>query len=538
MKRKYKFVSTALLCSSIVLTAQNKQKPNVLFIVFDDLNDAVEGLGGHPQAKTPNLDKLIKRGVQFEHAYCNSPLSAPSRPSMLTGTYPYSTGVLEASYIPAMNKMEWREAPKLTKAKTFMEYFRDNGYGVYGTGKIFHNGSEDWSVWLDPVTGKSNFGFFPSWGPFPWDGKKHFEPNAYSHDFAVKHPNWPGVGELGLFTSLADVPNVPANSQTGSPGYNGWRELGHAFRYVNEDERDLMADELSAQWVVDKLENNRFYKPFLMCVGINRPHEPLIAPKKYFDMFPLDSIQMPPIHEDDYDDVANIIKENSSIKNGIAKYKFYKSKGYDKRWVQAYLACVAYADDQAGKILKALENSKYADNTLIVVTSDNGFHMGEKMRFHKWSVWEEANRIPFIFAGNGIPQHKKCGTPVSLVDLYPTLLELCNLPANKEVEGHSLIPLLKNPEKGKWDGPGIALGVVGYSSDKDNKVFEPHYTARSKDFRYVLCSNGEEELYDHRIDAYEWKNVAKDPKYSTIKADFKKQVLEMIKGSKFQPEVK
>tara|TARA_R110002126_G_scaffold30602_1_gene99810 strand:+ start:79510 stop:81126 length:1617 start_codon:yes stop_codon:yes gene_type:complete len=536
MKYFLSLLIVLLVCNSQKTKAQNNEKPNVLFIILDDLNDTVEGLGGHPQAKTPNMDKLMKRGVTFKKAYANSPLCAPSRSSLLTSTYPQSSGVLNAYYVPAMNNLEWRKAPKLRNAKTFMEYFRDYGYQVHGTGKIFHNGDEDWSVWLDPITGKSNFGFFPSWGPFPWDGKKQFSPNRYSHDFAVKHPSFKDVNALKVFTSLADVPNVPTNKEKGIPGYNGWRELGHAFRYESEEDRDLMADELSAQWVVEKFENNRFYKPFMMAVGINRPHAPLIAPKKYFDMFPLDSIQLPPVNENDYDDIATIVKENSAITNGIGEYKKFKRNGYDKKWVQAYLACVAFADAQVGKILDALESSKYAKNTIVVLTSDHGYHMGEKMRYHKWSVWEEANRVPFIVAGKGIPKNEVCETPISLVDIYPTLLDYCNLPKNKNLEGHSIIPLLKNPKKGIWDGPDLALGVVGYVNNKNKKIFEPHYTARSKDFRYILCSNGEEELYNHKLDPYEWKNIANDKKYAKIKASLKEQVFTLIGDSKFKPK--
>ena len=509
----------------------NPAKPNVLFIVCDDLNDAVSGMGGHPQAKTPNIERLMKMGVRFTSAYSNAPLCGPSRASFLTGLYPHTTDFYS-------NKNNWnrmRKCPSLTNAVTFMEHFWNNGYDVYGTGKIYHNMDNEERVWKKQ-DGTPTYGGNMNWGPWPWDGqcREGFK--------GPVHPSLPEtVGVDTMFASLADVPDVPADPEKGSPGYKGWVLNNKPFRYVSQDDRDLMPDERNAGYAVKQLRM-KHDNPFLLCVGFNRPHSPLIAPQKYFDMFPLDTIQLAVSRKDDIRDCAKILTDlpkTCTGKHGFDNYDgIMKGGGIAllKRWTQAYLACVAYVDDQVGKVLDAYEQSPDRDNTYIILASDNGYHMGEKETLFKMTLWEEAGRIPFVVAGPEVAREQTCGQPVSLIDIYPTLLDLCRLPSDPNrktntlpLDGHSLKSLLKDPDKGQWTGPEVALTVVA----NNNKTPEPaervpekhHYAVRSKRYRYVLCNNGEEELYDHKSDPYEWNNMAGNPDYAQEKARLREQLI-------------
>ena len=201
-----------------------------------------------------------------------------------------------------------------------------------------------------------------------------------------------------------------------------------------------------------------------------------------------------------------------------------------KRWIQAYLACVAFVDDQVGKVLAALEASPYAKNTIVIVTSDHGFHMGEKDYLFKDSAWEESCRVPLVVYAPGVTQPgTRCNHPVSLIDLYPTLIDLCGLSKNPNadtngypLDGHSIRPFLKNPHRGHWKGPPVALSVIGGWGRTLN------FSVRSRDWRYVLCENGEEELYDHTSDPHEWTNLAKDPEYAQTKKKLQKQLLKLV----------
>ena len=528
------FAADVLSCSS-----SKGQKPNILFIICDDLNDAVDGFGGHPQAKTPHLDRLAKQGVRFSNAQVNSPVCGPCRASFLTGLYPHTTGYFGYNF----HKNHWRYNPTLARSVTFLDYFRDNGYKVMGTGKIFHNNQEEWSVW-------DAFGAKPSWGPWPWDGTPDIE---YSHGQlnpwgnAAVHPDFAdnyGIGDM--FGPLSNVPEVPPDPQKGIPGYKGWRLFHKSFRYVNEDDRDLMPDELNAQWASEKL-SEQHDRPFLMCVGMNRPHEPMFAPQRYFDMFPLDEIELAPIKEEDLADCAKALTQPPAQVGlyGHRRYRYYLKTGgvkMLKRWTQAYLANVAFVDDQIGKVLKALESSSYTDNTYIFFTSDNGYHMGEKLYIFKNSVWEESCRVPFIVAGPGVNQDVVCDHPISLVDLYPTFIDLCNIDketnhsSNRQpLDGFSIKPFLEDPKNGRWEGPDVALTAV-MSLDK-LKLGEPgqierqHYSLRSKRYRYVFCNSGEEELYDHAADPNEWNNLAHDTNYDELREQLNKQLMQMLKKS-------
>jgi arylsulfatase A-like enzyme len=492
-------------------------RPNIIFMIADDLNDSLGVMDGHPGAKTPELDALAKRGVLFTNAQVNSPICGPSRSSFLTGLYPHTTGYYGFNFV----QDHWRNNPKLKKAVTIPEHFRASGYKIFVTGKIYHNSQEQVSLWYEQ-------GIPPSWGPWPWNGTRD---QGYEHGQmspwrnSVPHPGLPkAFGIDGAFASLENVPNVRANPEKSVPGYDGWRLFFRPFKYNDADDRDLMPDELNAQWVAEQLAKDHD-RPFIMLVGFNRPHSPMYVPQEFLDLHPIDEIQLAPRLEGDTDDVAEDFKPGTSKLSsggyGYLKYKQVMGNGGEarlKEWTQAYLGSVSFVDSQVGKIMQALKDSAYAKNTIVIFTSDHGYHMGEKNMLFKNTPWEEAARVPLIVAGPGVTPDVKIDQPVTLVDLYPTLIDQANLPDNPNVktnrlplDGHSFKPLLHGNPAG-WTGPAVALSSVAHNQklamSEPGKVENQHHTVRSSRYRYIRSAGGGEELYDHQNDPHEWHNLA------------------------------
>lgn len=510
-----------------------ENRPNVLYIMCDDLNHYVAGMGGHPQGKTPNINRLMKMGVSFMNAHTNHPVCLPSRTSLFSGLYPHTTG--------ALGWEGWDDSDILKSSVPMFRHFKNNGYTLFGTGKLYHNANRHKDVWQDR-DGASNFAVKTDYGPVPWDGKsKGWLIHSSMKDMEkliteYQEKIWHTRGEHS-FGPLSDIPEYKPDKGKDIPGYKGWTLAGgKPFRYVNDDDRDLMPDELSANFAVEVL-NKKHDKPFFLGVGFIRPHTPLYVPKKYFDMFPLDEIQLPPYKEDDLADCEEF--KHLVFKYGFQRHELYLKYGGVEMWkrcVQAYLACVAFADEQLGKVLDALEKSPYAKNTMIVFTSDHGFHLGEKSYNFKLTDWEVSTRVPLIVAAPGIANKgAKCHQPVSLVDIYPSLIDLCNLPKNpnagsnnQPLDGYSIKPFLLDPTDGKWQGPPVALTTIYGHDEKGQEVY--HYSVRSKDFRYTLYSNDAEELYDHRSDPHEWYNLAKDESYSQVKTELRQQLRDLLGG--------
>ncbi|MDX1283355.1 MAG: sulfatase [Draconibacterium sp.] len=505
-----------------------KQKtPNVVFIICDDLNDAVHGMGGHPQAKTPNLDKLIEKGVRFTNAQTNCPLCGPSRASLWSGLYPHTTGFFGYS----QQQNHWRKNHVLKNTVTLFEHLSGNGYNVYATGKIHHNGHEDYSI-FENEDGSSGFKVKDSFGPYPWDG----DPEKIAEKIrGITHPDMlPYLQNLRWSKSFGPIRNISNDVEGGTWLYTHW---GEEFKINNQNERDLTPDERSAEYAVEVIEKNH-EKPFFLAVGFNRPHTPLYAPQKYFDMFPLESLRLAPNLENDLDDCAKSLKGKTDfMAAGFGSYKMYNEAGGKElllKWTQAYLACVASVDEQIGKVVEAIQNSEHADNTLIIVTSDHGYHMGEKEYIFKNTLWEESARIPLIISGLESAHGKECTNPVSLIDIYPTVADICQLPENpnkggneKKLDGYSLKPLYENPESGNWKGNDFAITAVASNEklevNEPGKINQQHYSIRTERYRYILCRNGEEELYDHYYDPYEWNNLANDPLYKKVKKEMKQK---------------
>lgn len=413
--------------------------PNVLFVAIDDLNDWIGCLGGHPQARTPNLDRLAERGVLFANAHCPAPLCNPSRVSVLTGVRPSTSGVY-------LNAQPLRRA--LADAVTLPEHFRAQGYRVEGGGKVFHG------PWPDP---RSWDAYFPS--------QEECRP--------------------------ADL--LPDPRPVSGPSYvNDWGPL--------EAEDALTSDGRVARWAASRLAEG-IPEPFFLGVGFFRPHLPLYAPEPYFERFPAASVVLPRVRAGDLDDVPASGRARVHPELGA----WLEREGKTREAVAAYLACVAFVDAQVGLVLDALAASPAAANTIVVLWSDQGFHLGEKGQWKKKTLWEEATRAPLVIVdprpGPGASQRgKRCARPVGLVDLYPTLLELCGLPAPEAqmLEGRSLAPLLGDVEA-PWPFP--ALTTIGPGD----------HALRDERWRYVRYRDGSEELYDHASDPEEWSNLVADP---------------------------
>ena len=516
-------------------SGSNGNGTNVLLIVCDDLNDFEGVFGGHPQAQTPHMDSLAAESVQFVNAHTNAPICGPSRSSFLTGIYPHNSGVygFDNWYNPGRSDT-FSINPVMQNSKTLMHYMRDNGYQSYGAGKLLHQDLDDDYVYPAGHPEAGNLQEFwdeyglPAWaGPFAFD---------QINGGAVNHPKIPqtfyeGTGALNsLFGSLADVPVV--NGQAG--WWNAtWASSG-AFMYVDETDRDDMQDEKVRKWAVDKINELAAIDPtgehehFIMSIGFHNPHTPFIAPQEYFEKYPIESLQLTPRIAGDVEDtyLDKNVKINQStlqvyqslidsIGEASADGTVYTSEeDFLKAYLQAYLACVSFVDTQIGALITALDGSPYADNTIVILTSDHGYEWGEKEALSKNTLWENSTRVPLLIRVPGLEANagKQVDLPVSLIDLYPTIKDLCGLVADTkktsqgvDLDGHSLRPLLLNPENETWSGPPVALSMV--SSRAGDIPGNKNFAVRSRGWRYIRYENGMEELYNHSDDPYEFTNV-------------------------------
>ena len=506
------------------------KKPNVLLIVCDDLNDYVETLGGHPQTKTPHLRKLIESGVSFTQAHCNIPICNPSRASFATGIYPHTS--------QQFGFEDWDKNEILKNSRTMMAHFSANGYHTLGTGKVMHN--RDHQEW-------DEYGHPSDYGPFLFDGKDKIPhlgvPSPFRGDFGIID---------GTYGSLEKVSHK-TSPDTGKP-YSwltgGWKKQ-RELKYESDADRDPTGDELNAQWAVKRLKEiaaEKKGKPFFMGVGFVRPHTPLIVPQEYFDRFPLDSIKLPEILKGDAEDTfKKTVTSKEDDRSGDRGTKMYDSliASYQgdrelalKKFIQAYLASVASIDDLVGDLLNTLDETGLNKNTIVIFTSDHGWGNGEKDYVYKNSLWQESTRVPLVFRAPGVSKAgKSCDLPVSLVDLYPTLLDLCGLPDNtmknergRPLDGFSVKPLLSDPVKGKWEGPDYAITALYKWAQYYDPAYQS-YSLRFKDWRYIRYENGKEELYHTVKDNHEWNNLALDSKHSETLEQFRKKLLSIIPES-------
>ena len=500
-------------------------KPNVLFIICDDLNDWALHPPYHPEALVPNIDKLALNGISFTNAHVSVPVCGPSRKCLYSGLYPQT--------INDYHFDRWDKSPALENCVPLPLFFRDNGYLVYGAGKLLHEG-EGGDFYTE-------YGYDVDYGPHPWTGTGPTEFNPHPDQYEQWKDLLPILDmhrDLN-YGPLSMVPVYPPDPDGKFPGAEGWfYKNGEPFRYESEEDRDPMPDEITAAYAVDILSQEH-EKPFFLAVGFVRPHTPLYAPQEYFDRFPIKEIILPPYLENDLDDCASVLRNRWEW--GYTKFDALIGAGGEqawKEWVQAYLACMAFVDDQVGHVLDALENSPYRDNTIIVVTGDHGYHIGEKDCIQKWHLWNESTRVPLLIHLPGSDIFgKTCDHPVSLLDLYPTLTDLCGLPAEPhrplggpDLDGFSMRPFLEDPSRISWDGPPVCLTAI---RDVDEN---PHFSVCSGRYRYTQCSNGEEELYDHRTDPNEWTNLAGDPAYREMALQLKEEMNNILEKTGYIPD--
>ncbi len=505
-------------------TVKTDTRPNVVFIFLDDLNDWALHPSGHPEALVPHIDKLARESVSFTNAHVSVPVCGPSRKCLFSGLYPQT--------INDYHFDAWAKSPALENCVAMPRHFRDNGYLVYGAGKLLHEGAGG-----DFYT---EYGYGVDYGPHPWKGTGPAEFTAHPGQYEQWKDLLPVLDmhrDLN-YGPLSNIPVYPPDPNGEYPGAEGWHyKTGEPFRYVSEKDRDLMPDEISAAYAADVL-GQEHEKPFFLAVGLVRTHTPLYAPQEYFDRFPMEEITLPPYMESDLEDCAMVLQNRWEW--GYTKFDALIGAGGEqgwKEWVQAYLACAAFIDDQVGTILQALEESPYKDNTIIVFSSDHGYHIGEKNCVQKWHLWNESTRVPLMIQ---VPGSKKGGEtvqhPVSLLDLYPTLADLCGLPAEPHaplggpsLDGFSLKSLLEDPTGDIWDGPPVCLTAIR-DADED-----PHFSVCSERYRYTFCANGEEELYDHKEDPNEWTNLAGISDYREIASQLRLEMKKILEKSGYKP---
>ncbi len=438
-----------LLLPSVV--SADETKPNILFIAIDDQNDWIGCMGGHPQAQTPHIDRLASQGTLFLNAHCQSPLCNSSRTSLLTGRRPSSTGIYGLA--------PWfRNVPELADLVTLPQYLHAHGYTNYSGGKIFHG----------------NYG----------RGKN-------DQEFQVLGPP-------------TRVLAKPPQKLVDTPADHPLVDWG-TFPHHDEEKNDYQL----ASWAVETL-GNKPQEPFCLSVGFFLPHVPCYVTQKWMDLYPEDELQLPQIIHNDRADTPRF-SWDLHWKLPEPRLQFLKQADQWKNLTRSYLASTSFVDAQVGRVLDALEANGYAENTIVVLWSDHGWHIGEKEITGKNTLWDDGTRVPLIFAGPGIKPGQRCTQPAELLDIYPTLGDLANLPPQEGLEGHSLVPQLQDAATPRpW--PAIT------THNHDN------HGIRTERWRYIQYADGSQELYDMQADPNEWHNLAADPQYQNVIQDLRQHI--------------
>lgn len=449
---------------------QADQRLNVLFLVADDLNCDLHCYG-HPQVQSPNIDRLARRGVLFERAYCQFPLCSPSRSSFLTGRRPNETHILTNSGRDAKTG-RYNEHPHfrdyIPDTVTLPQLFRQHGYFVARVGKLYHYG-------VPGQIGTSGLDDPPSW------------------DYVVNPAGRDKAEENKVFSLV--------------PG-----SYGGTLSWLAADGTDAeQTDGLVATAAISLMQQYRD-KPFFLAVGFYRPHTPYVAPKNYFGRYPPDQIRLPELSDDD------------RSRRPLAAYLSAKKEQETmtdqlrREAIQAYHASITFMDAQVGRVLDALERLGLEDKTIVVMTSDHGYHMYDHGLWQKMSLFENSARVPLIISAPGAKGNgRTTGSLAELVDLYPTLADLCGLPAPDYLDGTSLRPVLDDPSR------SVKSAAFTQVQRRVNRQEFHGYSVRTERWRYTLWDDGRqgEQLYDMQQDPREWRNLAGDPRYASVIAELK-----------------
>jgi len=462
---------TALLCFFVATNLANA-KPNVLLIVCDDLNTHVS-TSGYPHIKTPHLDRLAKAGVIFNRAYCQYPVCGPSRASFLSGLYPESTGVLN-------NKVDIRNTRPGTVS--LPQFMKENGYWTGGVGKIFHTARhEPGDLGWNEYHRFENDEF-----PFVAKARKQFEAEHGSVQRGRTRRQWKEKLQ-GMFTQT-----------------RGQQQPGYGPSGLNDAQH---RDGRNARKAVEWLDKKSFGdKPFFITVGIHKPHVPFIAPQKYFDLYPRHKLQFELSPTNDWDDIPRM-----AMVKRFGGFGFELGRENDalrREYTQAYHACVSFVDAQIGLILDKLKSQKLWDDTIVIFTSDHGYHLGEHFMWGKVTLFEECARVPLVVRVPGVsPAGATSDGLVETIDLFPTLAELCGLDAPAHLQGQSYTSLIRKP-----DTPGrpSAYTVVSRGTQLGRSI-------RTKRWRYAEWGEAKAaELYNLQKDPREYTNLAKSPKHLDV----------------------
>ncbi len=442
-------------------------KPNVLFIAVDDLNDYIGPLNRHPGVKTPNLDRLAQRSVTFANAHCAAPACHPSRVAVMTGVHPATSGLYRNLF--GAHGPRWREeSPVLKDAVVLSQHFRDHGYRAVGGGKIFHT--------LQWTPGDSQN------DPTAWDEYRGDPLDPIS-------PDWPRA----KFESDAEAGLTPGRPL--GPNHH----FGAASLAGSDEET---GDHKIVDWAAAQLRAPQT-KPLFLAVGLFRPHIPFEVPQKWFDLHPLAEIKLPVTAENDLADAHD-----------HGRRSWHQWVVANRQWaklVQGYLASISYMDFQLGRLLDALDASALKANTIVVLWSDHGFHLGEKENWEKFALWTQTTRVPlFISAPGRSRDGQRTQQPATLIDLFPTLCELAGLPIPAQCDGVSLVPQLRDPA-----APRTRLSLTSFKFSQEPA---PSHAVSDPRYRFIRYGDGFEELYDRETDPHEFTNRAADPALAAVKS--------------------
>jgi choline-sulfatase len=435
------------LITLLTVPLAGAEKPNVLFIAIDDQNDWIGAMGGHPQIKTPAIDRLAARGTLFLNAHCQAPLCNPSRTSLLTSKRPDNTGIYGLA--------PWfREVEEFNDLVSLPQYFEANGYETYMTGKIYHGG----------------YAYKPTDKEF-----QHLGPRA-------------GVGVR------------PEKKLVDTPANHPLMDWG-VFPHNDEDKGDWKV----ASWAVEQLDAKP-KKPFFLAAGFFLPHVPCYVTQKWYDLYK--NVQLPPIRRDDRADTPRF-SWYMHWTLPEPRLQFLEEANQWENLTASYLASTSFIDSQVQRITDALERNGLKENTIVVLWSDHGWHIGEKLITGKNTLWDRGTRVPLIFAGPGVNAGARTTKPAELLDIYPTLVELAGLPKKEDLDGISLMPQLKDP-----NAPRERPAITTHNHD--------NHGVRSENWRYIRYADGSEELYDMKNDPNEWDNLAADPKHAAVIAEHRR----------------
>ncbi len=457
MNRLSFFIFRTILsaCLAVVFSASpaSAQPPNVLFIAVDDLNDWVSVCGGHPQAKTPHLERFVDSGAMvFQNAHCPGPVCGPSRSALLSGFMPSRTGIYG-------NSQNMRDAALVRAHATLPEYFSKHGYVTLSMGKIFHKHAT-------PRGSDEGHWAFDQWErALPGSGVDRKKITSRDQNLIHGKAGPPTKYSRSGGSEFAWGPTVGGKAQT----------------------RDYRI----AQWAAEQFSRN-YEKPFFLAVGISRPHLPFFVPQEFFDLYDPETFRAPEIRENDLDDIVKSSRQKKFKPSD--DYLWLKENGLIDEAARAYMAACSYADACLGVIFEGLEKSGHAEDTVVMVWGDHGWHLGEKLRYRKATGWSESTRVPLLVRLPEMKIRQDCERAVNLIDLYPTLIEVCGLPTKPELDGRSFGPLLADPTR-NWKHAAVTVMGHGAASVRDGR------------WRYLIYSDGTEELYDLDADPMEWTNL-------------------------------